>query len=95
MSRHSSGVITPGKYESTTDYDEHVLVLSETLRVRLPGRDWTEATTNEVYVVPAGTQFEVKTETDVSYLRRYYPGAVRHHILLRDQTCSYRLQGKE
>jgi|SRR5438552_6646178 len=67
------GVITPGRYEFTSDYEEHVLILSGTLRVKLPGRDWVEAPTNDAYVVPADTKFEVESETDVAYLCRYYP----------------------
>lgn len=77
----TTGVIAPGKYEFTADYEEQVLILSGTLRVRLPGRDWMEVPTNDVYVVPAGTQFEVEAESDVSYLCRYYPVAVRREAL--------------
>jgi purine/pyrimidine-nucleoside phosphorylase len=68
----TTGVITPGRYEFTADYEEHVLILSGILRVKLPGRDWVEVPANDAYVVPAGTQFEVESETDVSYLCRYY-----------------------
>jgi len=69
----TTGVITPGRYEFTADHEEHVLILLGTLRVKLPGRDWVEVPTNDAYVVPAGTLFEVESETDVAYLCRYYP----------------------
>jgi uncharacterized protein YaiE (UPF0345 family) len=69
----TTGVITPGRYEFSADHEEHVLILSGTLRVKLPGADWTEVPTNDAYLVPAGVTFEVESETDVAYLCRYYP----------------------
>jgi uncharacterized protein YaiE (UPF0345 family)/GNAT superfamily N-acetyltransferase len=69
----TTGVITPGRYEFTADHDEHVLILSGVLRVKLAGGDWVEVPATDAYIVPAGTQFEVESETDVSYLCRYYP----------------------
>ena len=66
------GVITPGRYEFTADHEEHVLILSGSLRVKFPGRDWVCVPTNDAYVAPARTQFEVESDTDVSYLCRYF-----------------------
>lgn len=73
----TAGVITPGRYEFTADHEEHVLILSGTLRVRLQGRDWLEVPANEAYIVPTGTRFEVESETDVAYLCRYFPVGMR------------------
>ena len=70
----TTGVITPGRYAFTADQEEHVLILSGTLRVKLQGRDWVEVPSNDAYVAAAGTQFEVESETDVSYVCRYHSG---------------------
>lgn len=69
----TAGVITPGRYEFTADHEEHVLILSGTLRVRLPERDWVEVPPNDAYIVPAGARFDVESETDVAYVCRYFP----------------------
>lgn len=69
----TAGVIAPGTYEFTADYEEHVLVISGALRVRLPNAGWVEVPANNTYIVLAGVTFEVQCDADVAYLCRYYP----------------------
>lgn len=65
------GVITPGRYAFSADVEEHVLILTGSLRVRLPGQAWRSVPPNDAYMVPAGAAFEVEASIDVGYLCRY------------------------
>jgi purine/pyrimidine-nucleoside phosphorylase len=66
------GVMTPGHYTFSTDAEEHVVISTGSLRVRLPDRDWRKVGVGERYVVPPGCSFEVETDADVSYVCYYY-----------------------
>lgn len=65
------GVITPGHYTFSTDYEEHVIVSTGSLRVRLPEQEWRNVGAGEEYVVAAKCSFEVEADTDVSYVCFY------------------------
>jgi uncharacterized protein YaiE (UPF0345 family)/N-acetylglutamate synthase-like GNAT family acetyltransferase len=70
------GVITPGRYDFSAEHEEHVLILSGSVRVRLQDRNWNEVPTDDAYIVPAGTKFQVESRTDVCYLCRYHPASI-------------------
>ncbi|MBI4547836.1 MAG: DUF1255 family protein [Ignavibacteriae bacterium] len=67
------GVITPGKYSFSNDYEEHVIIITGTLKVKLPGEGWKTVKRNETYVVPSKSLFEVEAGADVAYIC-YYKG---------------------
>lgn len=65
------GVITPGHYTFSAEFEEHVVITTGTLRVRLPQQQWKTFRTGEKYIVPAKTSFEVEADADVSYVCYY------------------------
>jgi hypothetical protein len=65
------GVITPGHYTFSTEFEEHVVISTGTLRVRLPQQEWRTVGAGETYVVPPQCSFEVEAEADVSYVCYY------------------------
>ena len=65
------GVITEGQYTFSAESEEHVVIVSGQLRVKLPGRDWKVVRRGEKYVVPRDSSFEVKTDSDVAYICYY------------------------
>lgn len=67
------GVITPGTFTFDAVEEERVRVLSGTLRVRLPDRQWTSVGPGQMYVVAAGQRFEVETHEDVGYICHFVP----------------------
>jgi hypothetical protein len=75
--RATVGVISPGRYTFTSDAPEQVLVLSGTLRVRMPNEEWRTVSAPGAYVVPTRTTFEVRATHDVSYLCRFEPTSAK------------------
>jgi purine/pyrimidine-nucleoside phosphorylase len=65
------GVMSPGSYTFNTDKEEHVVITTGNLNVRLPGTDWKIYKKNEKFVVPPKVAFEVQAEKDVSYICYY------------------------
>jgi purine/pyrimidine-nucleoside phosphorylase len=65
------GVIEPGQYTFSTDSQETMLIIAGTLQVKLPGKEWQLAGTDDTFVVAAGHSFEVKAEADVAYICHY------------------------
>ena len=60
------GVITEGRYTFSAEYEEHVVIVSGQLRVRLPGREWKVVRTGEKYVVPRSSSFDVEAISDAT-----------------------------
>jgi len=65
------GVIEPGKYSFGTDCEEHMHVVSGTLKAKLPNGDWKSYGKGQFFVVPAKVKFEVEADSDVAYLCYY------------------------
>ncbi len=65
------GVITPGHYTFSTEFEEYVVITTGTLRVRLPHQEWKTFTAGEKYIVPPKSSFEVEADGDVSYVCHY------------------------
>ncbi|MEW6457320.1 MAG: pyrimidine/purine nucleoside phosphorylase [Acidobacteriota bacterium] len=53
--------------------EEHVTIITGSLRVKLPGEDWKTVKRNEKYIVPPKSSFEVEASADVAYIC-YYKG---------------------
>ncbi len=65
------GVITPGGYTFSADFEEHVFIISGKIKVKLPGQDWRLVQSGEKYVVPHASSFDVEADVDVAYLCYY------------------------
>lgn len=66
------GVMAKGEYEFGTSKLEIMTVISGKLTVRLPdSKDWKEFRKNDSFTVPAGKKFNLKVESDTSYLCLY------------------------
>lgn len=68
--RATIGVILPGAYTFSADFEEHVTLIEGTLRVRIRDR-WLKVDRNETYVVPRGNSFEVRAEEQTAYVCYY------------------------
>ncbi|MGA3286046.1 MAG: pyrimidine/purine nucleoside phosphorylase [Bacteroidota bacterium] len=65
------GVISQGKFTFSTSSEERMIVTSGTLKVKLPKQNWKVMGRNAEWVVPANSSFDVKADTDVSYICYY------------------------
>jgi len=66
------GVMAAGDYEFGTSQRETMTVISGKLQVKLPGSDnWTSYGEGESFIVEANQKFQVKVESDTSYLCLY------------------------
>jgi purine/pyrimidine-nucleoside phosphorylase len=65
------GVIEPGKYTFGTDAEERMLVVAGVLKAKLAGGDWKSYSSNQAFVVPAKSSFDVEAAGDVAYLCHY------------------------
>jgi uncharacterized protein YaiE (UPF0345 family) len=65
------GVIEPGKYSFGTDCEEHMHIVSGTLKAKLPNGDWKSYGKGQFFVVPPKVKFEVEAVADVAYLCFY------------------------
>ena len=65
------GVIEPGKYSFGTDCEEHMHVVTGTLKAKLPNGDWKSYGKGQSFVVPPKVKFEVEAAADVAYLCYY------------------------
>ena len=65
------GVITEGQYTFSAESEEHVVIVSGQLRVKLPGHEWKVVRTSEKYVVPRNSSFEVEASSDAAYICYY------------------------
>ena len=67
------GVMAAGEYVFGTSTKEVMTVVSGKLTVKLPGcKDWCEFGTFESFTVEANKKFQVKVESDTTYICRYY-----------------------
>lgn len=65
------GVIEPGSYAFSTDKEERMTVVSGSMRIKLPGRDWMLQGEGSSFVVPPKVSFDMEAESDVGYICRY------------------------
>lgn len=66
------GVMAKGEYEFGTSTVEIMSVVSGKLTVKLPGSDeWKDYTKGSSFTVPANAKFQLKVESDSSYLCLY------------------------
>lgn len=65
------GVITQGTYTFSTSSEERMIILSGTLKVKLPGKEWSVMRKNDEFVVSPKLSFDVSTDADVSYICYY------------------------
>lgn len=65
------GVMKAGAYTFSTATPEKMIVITGILNVKLPDTDWIAYTDQQAFDVPAGIAFEVKCDSDVSYICYY------------------------
>ena len=65
------GVITPGRYTFSTSTEEHMVVTSGVLTMKLPGGEWEDVPAGKEFIVAANQTFEVEAKQDASYICRY------------------------
>jgi purine/pyrimidine-nucleoside phosphorylase len=65
------GVISPGRFTFSTTTEERMVIISGTLKVKLPGKDWAAMEKSNEFIVPAKASFDVETDADVSYICYY------------------------
>jgi purine/pyrimidine-nucleoside phosphorylase len=65
------GVISPGKFTFSTSSEERMVIISGTLEVKLPGKEWVALKENTEFIVPAKSSFDVEAKADVSYICYY------------------------
>jgi hypothetical protein len=68
----TAGVMAPGEYEFGTSKLEIMTVTSGKLIVKLPdSNEWKIYGKNDTFTVEAGKKFQLKVESDTSYLCLY------------------------
>ena len=65
------GVISPEKFTFSTSSEEQMVIISGTLEVKLPGKEWVTMKKNTEFIVPAKSSFDVEAKSDVSYICYY------------------------
>lgn len=66
--RATEGIIEAGSYTFSTKSEEHMTVLSGELLVKLSGEDTAHTfSTDQTFIVPANSSFEVTANETVSY----------------------------
>lgn len=66
------GVMAAGEYEFGTSTIEFMTVTSGKLTVKLPGKEeWQDFSSGETFRVEANQKFQLKVESDTSYLCLY------------------------
>jgi purine/pyrimidine-nucleoside phosphorylase len=65
------GVISPGKFTFSTSSEERMVIISGTLEVKLPGKDWAAMKKGAEFIVPGKSSFVVEAKADVSYICYY------------------------
>jgi hypothetical protein len=48
-----------------------MIIISGTLRLKLPGQNWKPMGRNAEWVIPANSSFDVEADADVSYICYY------------------------
>ena len=69
--RATIGVITPGKFTFSTGAEEKIIITSGTLKAKLHGKDWQSFSTNQSFIAPGNSAFDVEAAADVSYICYY------------------------
>ncbi len=67
----TAGIVLPGSYTLPTEKNEHLTVTIGQLEVRLPNSDWQKVKKGETIIVPAKTEFQLKTDKTSSYVCLY------------------------
>lgn len=65
------GVITPGRYAFSTSTEEHMVITSGILTVKLSGGEWKEMPAGKEFIVAPNQTFEVEAKQDASYICYY------------------------
>ncbi|WP_372756999.1 pyrimidine/purine nucleoside phosphorylase [Mariniflexile sp.] len=66
------GVMNPGQYEFGTSKHETMRVIEGAMTVLLPGAtEWVTYNAGEAYEIDANKTFQVKVDTQTSYLCQY------------------------
>jgi uncharacterized protein YaiE (UPF0345 family) len=65
------GVMKSGTYTFSTSSAEKMIVISGTMKVRLPNQDWAKYAAQQEFDVVAGVSFEVICDADVAYICYY------------------------
>lgn len=65
------GVITEGRYTFSAESEEHVVIISGQLRVKLPDEEWKVVREGEKYVVSRNSSFDVEAISDAAYICYY------------------------
>ena len=68
----TAGVMAPGDYTFGTSSKEVMTVTTGSMKVKLPGSDsWQEIKANDSFTVEANQKFDVKIESNCSYICLY------------------------
>lgn len=67
----TAGVIEPGKYSFGTATEETMVIVSGSLKYRLPGGNWKTCKAGSKFVVAPKVTFEVEASSDVAYVCYY------------------------
>lgn len=65
------GVIEPGQFNFGTNCEEHMHIVTGTLKTKLPGSGWKSYGKGQFFVVPPNVTFDVEAAGDVVYLCYY------------------------
>ena len=62
------GVMAPGEYKFSTSKKEYMKIISGSMQVRLPDEsEFRKYSKDELFVIEAGKEFEVKLEEETAY----------------------------
>ena len=65
------GVIEPGAYTFSTSSEERIVLIEESLRVRLPDEDWKVFSRGQEMAVRPKVSFDIQAQSDVAYICHY------------------------
>lgn len=65
------GVISKGKFTFGTASQERMVIISGTLKAKLPGAEWKSFGANTEFTVPPNSSFDVEADSEVSYICYY------------------------
>ena len=69
--RATLGVMKQGSYRFDTNTEETIIIISGTLRTKLPGAEWEQHQPQDTLVMPANIVFDIDCHSDVAYICYY------------------------
>ena len=68
---YTVGVLLAGKYQFSTEKEEHITVTAGPIDFLLPGKEWQTYAAGETIVIDANITFEIRSDSAAAYICQY------------------------